>query len=985
MNIQGFSRGITKSLSVKAGSLAATIGIALVAFSPIAAYADGTVSITKINGVPPTGHCIAGPITIEVSGQSGNNGGEWHVRVEWGDGTGTTTVNNLDGHNAHFSFTKSHTPTGPSTGVTLVLYHSNINGLDGKVTVFNQCVAAPSTAVVTVNKVVSGSSQAPGTFTLHLKSSTTSADVVSIGNGVISPFVASSTGVDFIVNPGTYVISENATSSFTPSFGGNVKCLANGNVTVAAGDNITCVVTNTKVVATTGVLHVVKHVIDNNGGAATAANFQMHVKNGGVDVTNSPAVGSETGTDYTLVGGSYAVSETGGPSGYQASFSGDCNGSGVVTVVNGATKTCTITNDDIGPTITVEKTVQNNNGGTASVTSFHYFVDAITEIFNNVAAAVNAGAHTLSESTLAGYSAGPWGGDCAANGSITLALGQNATCTITNTDQPGTLIIKKVIVGSNATPDQFSFQVNGAQVVSFNGNGENDITEPAGTYSVTEVGNDAYTTSYANCSNVALANGGTQTCTITNTLKTGSIVIVKNTVGPDGATTSFNFTSNYGDNAFSLHGGESNISGTLAVGSYGVSETPVDGWDQTSATCDGDGNTPASINVVDGATVTCTFTNTERGHIIVKKVTSPAGSQSTFHFNTSWNESGVDLTDGGQSDSGAIIPGTYNVSEVPANGWNSAVSCDNDGSADSINLAAGETVTCTFTNTSTLSDLSITKSIDDSTPDQGQEVTYTITVHNAGPADASGVVVSDVLPSGLNFVATSSEDVVGNYNSTSGIWTIGSLASGADAVLHMDAMVTGEAGQQISNTATITAGDNDNSDNNASSASLTVNTPSNNGGGNSGGNGGGGGGGSGGGGGGNGPIAGSFGGGGGSIGQVLGASTSTLPNLPAGCSALLNTYMRLGKKGNDTGEVKKLQQFLNDHLGAGLPVNGFFGSATDKSVRDFQMANAGNVLTPWGLAKPTGFVYLTTQRWINLMSCSSLNLPLPELVPYVGQ
>jgi hypothetical protein len=45
---------------------------------------------------------------------------------------------------------------------------------------------------------------------------------------------------------------------------------------------------------------------------------------------------------------------------------------------------------------------------------------------------LDAGAHTASETWLAGYSAGSWGGDCNSNGSITLALDEDAVCTITN-------------------------------------------------------------------------------------------------------------------------------------------------------------------------------------------------------------------------------------------------------------------------------------------------------------------------------------------------------------------------------------------------------------------------------------------------------------------------------------------------------------------------------------------------------------------------
>lgn len=147
-----------------------------------------------------------------------------------------------------------------------------------------------------------------------------------------------------------------------------------------------------------------------------------------------------------------------------------------------------------------------------------------------------------------------------------------------------------------------------------------------------------------------------------------------------------------------------------------------------------------------------------------------------------------------------------------------------------------------------------------------------------------------------------------------------------------------------------------------------------------------GGGGNSGGGGGNGPIVGSLGGGGSIVpggngpiaGQVLGANTSNLPELPNGCSALLSSYMRMGKH-NDSEDVKKLQQFLNKELGLDLPVTGFFGRDTDAGVRKFQLAHMPQILTPWGISDATGYVYKTTQRWINISSCQSLDIPMPEL------
>src|SRR4051794_41294360 len=59
---------------------------------------------------------------------------------------------------------------------------------------------------------------------------------------------------------------------------------------------------------------------------------------------------------------------------------------------------------------------------------------------------------TLSETSLAGYSASAW--SCVGDGTqltnhITLGLGQVATCTITNDDKPPVLHLRKVVVNDN--------------------------------------------------------------------------------------------------------------------------------------------------------------------------------------------------------------------------------------------------------------------------------------------------------------------------------------------------------------------------------------------------------------------------------------------------------------------------------------------------------------------------------------------------------
>ncbi len=126
-----------------------------------------------------------------------------------------------------------------------------------------------------------------------------------------------------------------------------------------------------------------------------------------------------------------------------------------------------------------------------------------------------------------------------------------------------------------------------------------------------------------------------------------------------------------------------------------------------------------------------------------------------------------------------------------------------------------------------------------------------------------------------------------------------------------------------------------------------------------------------------------------STGEVLGAST-TAPelSLPAGCTEYIHSYMGKNKK-NDAGEVKLLQTFLNDNMGANIPVNGFFGTITKNWVKKFQVKNHDLIIKPWydagykgrDIENGTGYVYKTTKYEINLMKCSELKAPLPDLTP----
>lgn len=183
-------------------------------------------------------------------------------------------------------------------------------------------------------------------------------------------------------------------------------------------------------------LHIIKNVINNNGGLATAPLFNLHVKLAGVDVVGSPAVGAAIpGTTYSLSAGTYKISEDVNI-GYTQSFSGDCDATGNITLAAGDDKTCTITNDDIAPlvgTINVVKIVINDNGRNKNVADFPLFVNGvvvISGITNTFSAPVS---YLVTETKDSNYTQ-IFSGDCSVNGNINLAPGDNKFCIITNND-----------------------------------------------------------------------------------------------------------------------------------------------------------------------------------------------------------------------------------------------------------------------------------------------------------------------------------------------------------------------------------------------------------------------------------------------------------------------------------------------------------------------------------------------------------------------
>ncbi|BDZ69013.1 Ig-like domain-containing protein [Methanobacterium ferruginis] len=125
-------------------------------------------------------------------------------------------------------------------------------------------------------------------------------------------------------------------------------------------------------------------------------------------------------------------------------------------------------------------------------------------------------------------------------------------------------------------------------------------------------------------------------------------------------------------------------------------------------------------------------------------------------------------------------------------------------------------------------DIGIDQTYTTSTENETQYVTYTITATNNGPNNATGVTVTDKLPTELTYYKISLDegntwvDSDPSYNPTTGTWTIGTFNYGeTPKVLMIKAIIIGTG--TIKNTATKTQTGHDwNLDNNSKTTILTL-------------------------------------------------------------------------------------------------------------------------------------------------------------------
>jgi uncharacterized repeat protein (TIGR01451 family) len=100
-----------------------------------------------------------------------------------------------------------------------------------------------------------------------------------------------------------------------------------------------------------------------------------------------------------------------------------------------------------------------------------------------------------------------------------------------------------------------------------------------------------------------------------------------------------------------------------------------------------------------------------------------------------------------------------------------------------------------------VADLELTQTVDRTNIEVGDRVTFTLTISNKGAVLANGIQVTDLLPSGLSFIAATPSQ--GIYDSTTGRWTVGEIATNASTTLQITARV--DRNGAVINKAEITA------------------------------------------------------------------------------------------------------------------------------------------------------------------------------------
>jgi hypothetical protein len=447
-------------------------------------------------------------------------------------------------------------------------------------------------------------------------------------------------------------------------------------------------------------LTIVKQIVNDNGGAATVAAFNLNTDaDGASSLIFGAGVPNGSTTTYTsnqlsVPVGTYSLTE-GTVSGY-TNGTWSCTGAagavvgtfnaGSVAIASGETVVCTIVNNDISPSLRLIKVVTNNNGGTATANAFTLTANGPSTLtgVSGVNGNVNAGTYNLSESTLTGYAqVGNWScsGGTPGTNTVTLAVAQSATCTVFNDDISPTLRLIKIVTnnhGGTATAGNFTLTASGPSTLTGAGGANGNVN--AGTYNLSEstragysqVGNWSCQGGTPGTNTIALALAQNATCTVFNDDQPGRIIIIKNVSGGGNGTFQFATTGAGLPNPITIVTANSTGSSNnfpLSAGSYTVNENDTPGFALMDFACVESGgasqaNTTdtdapdgqANIGLEIGETVTCTYTNS--GALTTRTQgfwQTHTGLAQTVWFGGTWN--GINYPGVDPEDNYELCPG----------------------------------------------------------------------------------------------------------------------------------------------------------------------------------------------------------------------------------------------------------------------------------------------------------------------------------------
>ena len=322
-------------------------------------------------------------------------------------------------------------------------------------------------------------------------------------------------------------------------------------------------------------------------------------------------------------------------------------------------------------------------------------------------ATVQVGDYALAETGgPTGYSASAWScvGGVPGPNTVTLAPGDTATCTITNTAIAPKLTLVKVVDNgtTGATTPATAWTLSGTGPVSISGaTGSAAVTAAdvqVGAYTLAETGPTGYTASGWVCTgaasttatSVSLTEGQDATCTITNTAIAPKLTLVKTVVNTTGGTavpTDWILTA-AGPATITGRSGEAAVTAAVVpTGQFQLSESAGDpGYGASPWACAG-AATPVTadglLDVAVGEDITCTITNVDSPATLTLAKVVDADDSGTGKVPADWTVTATpvglqgqgpvsgngDPTSPGGVNAVTVLAGSYDLSESGPTGF----------------------------------------------------------------------------------------------------------------------------------------------------------------------------------------------------------------------------------------------------------------------------------------------------------------------------